>query len=114
MNKRRVVLVLLLLVPAAVVGVVLLRTTTADAQPPVPDREGKPGGGQKVVKAETEWRAQLTPEQFRVARRHGTERAFTGEYWDTKSDGVYACVCCGQPLFDAAAKYESGTGWPSF
>jgi peptide-methionine (R)-S-oxide reductase len=68
----------------------------------------------KVVKSEDEWRRQLTDEQFRVTRKHGTERAFTGAYWDAKQDGVYACVCCGQPLFDANTKFDSGTGWPSF
>jgi peptide-methionine (R)-S-oxide reductase len=69
---------------------------------------------EKVEKTEEEWREQLTPEQFEVARRKGTERAFTGKYWHTKDDGSYQCVCCGQPLFDARTKFDSGTGWPSF
>ncbi|MCT8971261.1 peptide-methionine (R)-S-oxide reductase MsrB [Microbaculum marinisediminis] len=68
----------------------------------------------KVVKSDQEWRAQLTPEQYRITRKHGTERAFTGPYWDDKDPGTYSCVCCGAPLFDAGTKYESGTGWPSF
>ena len=68
----------------------------------------------KIQKSDEEWASQLTPEQFRIARRHGTERAFTGQYWDEKTPGVYRCVCCGEPLFDSTTKYESGTGWPSF
>jgi peptide-methionine (R)-S-oxide reductase len=69
---------------------------------------------EKVVKSEQEWRAQLTPEQYHVTREHGTERPFTGAYHATKTPGVYHCVGCGQPLFDADTKFESGTGWPSF
>ena len=68
----------------------------------------------KVTKSDSEWRSQLTAEEYRVARRAGTERAFTGEYWATKTSGVYNCRCCGAALFASDAKYDSGTGWPSF
>jgi len=76
----------------------------------------KPGHktNDKVVKTDAEWRAQLTPEQYKVARQHGTERAFSGVYADHHEDGVYTCVGCGAPMFDSATKFESGTGWPSF
>ena len=69
---------------------------------------------QKIVKTETEWRNQLTPEQYQICRQKGTERAFTGEYNSSKEPGTYACVCCNHPLFDSKTKFESGTGWPSF
>ena len=68
----------------------------------------------KVEKTDAEWRRQLTPEQFQIARKAGTERPFSGEYWDTKTPGTYLCVCCGQPLFASDTKYDSGSGWPSF
>lgn len=68
----------------------------------------------KIEKTEQEWKSQLTPEQYRVTREKGTERAFTGEYHDCKDPGMYRCIGCGAPLFDADTKFDSGTGWPSF
>jgi peptide-methionine (R)-S-oxide reductase len=68
----------------------------------------------KIVKSDSEWAARLTPEQFQVTRKHGTERAFTGAYWNTKTPGTYRCVCCGAELFSSDSKFDSGTGWPSF
>lgn len=68
----------------------------------------------KISKPDANWRAQLTPEQYRVARQHGTEPAFTGEYWNSHQSGTYHCVACGQVLFNASDKFDSGTGWPSY
>lgn len=69
---------------------------------------------QKIQKTDEEWQQQLTPEQFQVTRKKGTERAFTGEHHDNKATGTYHCVCCGAELFSSDTKYDSGTGWPSF
>ena len=69
---------------------------------------------QKIAKTDAEWRSELTPEEFAVTRKRGTERAFTGRYWNNHADGLYACVCCGTTLFRSQEKFDSGTGWPSF
>lgn len=76
-------------------------------------RHGEQDPG-RLERSEEEWRRQLSPEEFHVARLGGTERAFTGRYWDTKEPGVYHCVCCDLPLFRSDAKFDSGCGWPSF
>jgi peptide-methionine (R)-S-oxide reductase len=106
---------------ASVVAVTGLRDVDASRPPtqggsPMSTRESSQGQPTtaKVQKTEQEWRAQLTPEEYHVTREKGTERAFTGKYWNNHAEGTYCCVCCGAPLFDSKTKYDSGTGWPSF
>ena len=84
-----------------------LAAAAGPARPEEPSME-------KIVKTDAEWRAQLTPEQYRITRRQGTERACSGAFFDHHAPGTYACVCCGLPLFSSDAKFESGTGWPSY
>ena len=69
---------------------------------------------EKILKNDDEWRQQLSADQFRICRKKGTEPAFSGSYWNTKEAGIYQCICCGNELFDASSKFDSGTGWPSF
>jgi peptide-methionine (R)-S-oxide reductase len=76
--------------------------------------QGNTAMDDQVEKSDAQWRAELTPEQYEILRKKGTERAFTGAYWDTKTPGVYLCAGCGQELFDSSTKFDSGCGWPSF
>jgi peptide-methionine (R)-S-oxide reductase len=114
--------VIVLLLGTAVGGVLLAGLTapiafTPDSAPVShrgsPVRIGTPPGG-RVEKSDAEWKAFLSPKAYRVTRQYGTERAFCGAFWEAKGEGTYHCVCCGQALFHSGAKYDSGTGWPSF
>ena len=109
---------------AAALVVVSLASQTPTGAAPTPSSEtakkgaaAKPAANDKIVKitkTEEQWKKQLTPEQYRVLRESGTERAFTGKYWDNHAAGIYKCAACGLDLFDSKTKFESGTGWPSF
>lgn len=108
-GKKAVVVVLL----GSVLLAVVVSAGTFGSSGEAVTRIGMPLGG-RTEKSEDDWQKLLTPEQFRVTRRKATERPFTGAYWNTKSEGIFHCVCCGQPLFDSRAKFDSDTGWPSF
>lgn len=109
-EKRR-----LMLIPLLILIGVLLAWAFAE---PYPDSSSVTSGGKMNEnvqnRTEQQWKAKLTAEQFRVCRQKGTERPFTGEYWNTKSPGTYVCAACGQKLFDSTSKFDSGSGWPSF
>jgi peptide-methionine (R)-S-oxide reductase len=105
--------VAILVLGLGAVGVGVFAMSKRSHEDAVPVKVGKPVGG-KVIKTDAEWRAMLSPEVYAVTRDRGTERACSGAHWMNKGDGVYHCVCCDQPLFDSGAKYDSGTGWPSF
>ncbi|RLT09998.1 MAG: peptide-methionine (R)-S-oxide reductase [Planctomycetota bacterium] len=117
---KRVVVFVAVVVAVFVVSAFSGRTSRDESIPPL--RKAPPVNASNesdpsllpIANDDAEWQKRLTPEQFKVARKKGTERAFTGAYWDNHESGVYRCVCCGQKLFDADTKFESGTGWPSF
>lgn len=112
MNVR--VPIIAMLLAAALMGAMVDQEQQDKAQATMSTSPDETTPEDKVVRSADEWRKILTKEQFRVTREAGTERAFTGEYWDTKTPGRYNCVCCGQRLFDSQTKFESGCGWPSF
>lgn len=110
MSRRRAIVLAAAVASVAIAGVPF----ALRAPRPIMPSERTSMTPRKVNKTEEEWKQQLTPEQFFVARKKGTERSFTGEYWDCHAEGTYHCACCGAELFRSADKYDSGTGWPSY
>jgi peptide-methionine (R)-S-oxide reductase len=116
--KTRSILLLLAL-GAALAAIAFARAGAPSKPEPTSSSKGTPMSStadatDRVVKTEAEWRRLLTPLQFEVTRKKGTERAFTGTYWNNHEAGTYTCICCDLPLFSSETKFESGTGWPSF
>jgi peptide-methionine (R)-S-oxide reductase len=99
--------------PTATKGAPPMPAESTDADPQNPATLGRVPDD-KLPATDKEWQERLTPEQFQVARKKGTERAFSGKYWNTKTPGTYRCICCGEPLFKSGEKFDSGCGWPSF
>lgn len=103
----------LITLSAIIISAAMLSSVKSEDRP-ADNKASKPGKFEKVVKSAAEWRKQLTPAQYKVARLKATEPPFSGEYWRSAETGIYHCVCCDEPLFDSRAKFNSGTGWPSY